>query len=116
MSAKRQHSAAFRARVVKAKLAGASPSTLASKHGIHTSMIYRWVKDAAPGKPTAKPRGKKPKPKPAKRKTDVDVIVDGLLESLRGSLSDAIREMVNLGIQRQLDEVRDDILTALRSA
>jgi transposase-like protein len=104
----------FKAKVVAARLAGANVVELAKKHGIRTSQVYKWVaaasKKQAPAKNPAK-NGKPPAPD-----SDVERLVTDLLASLRPSLVEVIGKLVDLGVERKLDEARTTVMQALRRA
>ena len=107
----RRHSPAFKAKVVAAKLAGANAMELGKKHGINPNQIYKWTKAAAKTKPTDKSK--------ANGKTtdsDIEQIVSELLSSLRPSLVEVIGKLVDLGVERKLDDARTTVMNALRRA
>jgi transposase-like protein len=107
----RRHSPAFKAKVVAAKLAGANAVELGKKYGINPNQIYKWTSAAA-----------KTKPKPDRSKvngkvdSDIEQIVSELLSSLRPSLVEVIGKLVDLGVERKLDDARTTVMNALRRA
>jgi len=58
----------------------------------------------------------KTKIKKTTKPTDAERIVSELLASLRPGLTAAIEQLVNLGVERKVDEVRASILTAFKAA
>lgn len=110
----------FKAKIVAARLAGANVVDLAKKNGIRTSQVYKWVarheklraEVAAKGhRSRVAKNGKPPAPD-----SDVERLVTDLLASLRPSLVEVIGKLVDLGVERKLDEARTTVMQALRRA
>lgn len=107
---RQRHSPEFVSKVVAARQAGGNATEIAEKYGIRANQIYKWVAAAARGAVAVKGHRSRA------AKTDVEQIVSELLASLRPGLVEVIGKLVDLGVERKLDETRTTVMNALRRA
>lgn len=110
---KRKHSLKFKRKIVAMKLAGASATELGAKYNIVTSLIHKWADNPAVAKATkpSKP-SKAAKPKPGKPSNDIKRIVSELMKGWEQTLEDALTALVDLAVQRKLDNLDSAIRVA----
>jgi transposase-like protein len=111
---RQRHSPEFVSKVVAAKQAGGNATEIAEKYGIRANQIYKWVAAAARGAVAVK--GHRSRAAKTKPDSDVEQIVSELLASLRPGLVEVIGKLVDLGVERKLDETRTTVMNALRRA
>lgn len=120
-SKRKQHSEAFKKKLVSLKLAGASASELGAKYGVNPNQIHKWANDDRWSKGAA-PTGRKGKAV-ANENDDISKIVDKLMAGWRQTLDVTLRQLVDLAVQRRYEQgidaalrtARDNITNALKS-
>jgi len=114
----RRHSPAVVKSAVASRRAGEPVTSIAKKHGVHISVVYRWLRNetTSAGRSAAAKKGHAARAAKAADTTDVTMIVDELLASLRPALVDVVGRLVNLGVERKLDETKAALMAALMVA
>lgn len=114
---RRKHSQAFKAKILSAKEDGANVRDLGKKYGVNPNQIYKWAMAAGEARAKVAAKGhrmRKLQKNPAP--DDVERIVTELLASMRPSLVKVIGRLVDLGVERKLDEARNTVMNVLKRA
>lgn len=117
----RKHDEKLKAAVVKAFTEGTPATEIADKYGINKTQIYVWARrgkeEGVPGRKRKNPRAKN---QPVITTDDVELMTARFLGTLLGTLSKvlvpALRQLVDLAVQRKLAVVKQQTLAALEAS